>query len=144
MNNSKGFTLIELLVVIAVIGILASVVLASLNSARAKSKQAAAKAQLKEMYTHAAIYYDTTGGGSFSNLLSDVTMLGMYNKVIATLDNETNRGNGYTADGYYFAIRGKTNCLCVSDKSGLIEYPQGGTVTAGYCALTPAESLPCK
>lgn len=34
----KGFTLIELLVVIAIIGILASVVLDSFNSAKEKSK----------------------------------------------------------------------------------------------------------
>jgi prepilin-type N-terminal cleavage/methylation domain-containing protein len=33
MNLRKGFTLIELLVVIAIIGILASVVLTSLNAA---------------------------------------------------------------------------------------------------------------
>lgn len=65
MNKTKGFTLIELLVVIAIIGILSSVVLASLNTARAKGADAAIKSQLASIRSQAEIYYDGTGAGSY-------------------------------------------------------------------------------
>ena len=57
-NFKKGFTLIELLVVIAIIGILSSVVLASLNTARSKGSDAAIKGNLSGMRAQAELIYD--------------------------------------------------------------------------------------
>lgn len=58
-KQQKGFTLIELLVVISIISLLASVVLASLNSARTKARDARRIADLKEIQKALEFYYDT-------------------------------------------------------------------------------------
>src|ERR1035437_924552 len=58
-RSERGFTLIELLVVIAIIGILSSIVLASLNTARAKGADAATKANLANARAQAELYYDS-------------------------------------------------------------------------------------
>ncbi|MBU1292561.1 type II secretion system GspH family protein [Patescibacteria group bacterium] len=60
----RGFTLIELLVVIAIIGILSSVVLASLNQARVKGRNAGTTQQIRE-YKNALALYALDNGGQF-------------------------------------------------------------------------------
>jgi prepilin-type N-terminal cleavage/methylation domain-containing protein len=70
-NDNRGFTLIELLVVIAIIGILSAVVLASLNTARAKGRDAARQTAIHNIQIALELYYSVNGqyplsGGAIS------------------------------------------------------------------------------
>lgn len=55
--RQKGFTLIELLVVISIIGLLASVVLVSLNGARKKARDIARKSTLRQIASALELYF---------------------------------------------------------------------------------------
>lgn len=78
--KNRGFTLIELLVVISIIGVLASVVLTSVNTARAKSRDARRISDTRQIKLALDLFYDkyghyiisgqcraTTPNGSWSN-----------------------------------------------------------------------------
>src|SRR5688572_11933482 len=58
MKTARGFTLIELLVVISIIGILATLVAANLNSARSRARDAQRKSDLKNIETAFRLYYN--------------------------------------------------------------------------------------
>jgi len=60
-KTNKGFTLMELLVVIAIIGILAAIVIVSLNRARNKGKDAAIKAQMGQLRSSAEMFMEDNG-----------------------------------------------------------------------------------
>ncbi len=71
MKKQKGFTLIELLVVIAIIAILSTVVMAGLNSARAKGRDSRRLADIKQLqkalelcFDHGVGYPVITGGAT--------------------------------------------------------------------------------
>ncbi len=57
----KGFTLLELLVVIAIIGVLAAIVMASLNSARVKSRDAKRVSDIRQIKVALDLYFNDFG-----------------------------------------------------------------------------------
>jgi prepilin-type N-terminal cleavage/methylation domain-containing protein len=57
----RGFTLIELLVVISIIGILSSITLVSLNSARQRARDTRRLADLRQVQLALEIYFDRHG-----------------------------------------------------------------------------------
>src|SRR6056297_2892443 len=61
-KNKKGFTLIELLVVIAIIGLLSTLAIVALNSARQKSRDAKRVSDIKQIQTALELYYNDNFG----------------------------------------------------------------------------------
>jgi len=137
----KGFTLIELLVVIAVIGILAAVVLASLNSARAKGKIAAVKSNLRNMIPAAELYY--TNNATYANLCNTGGPLqGMIDAIVATggqascytnsLFHDRSWGVAAVFDGNYYGVNSQG--IITIDKVASATGTWDGGMTTCYAA----------
>lgn len=100
MKKQKGFTLIELLVVIAIIGLLATIVLISLNTARAKARDARRIADFRQIAAALEMFYDQTG--SYPRSPGHATWSGHWEYFSQCLESGTNCG--FTVSSYQSVI----------------------------------------
>jgi prepilin-type N-terminal cleavage/methylation domain-containing protein len=136
----KGFTLVELLIFIAIIGILASIVLVSVFSARQKAADSRIRNNIAQLRWEAEIVYDTQGA-SFDdwsthpsvsqqvNILLDDIVLALKGAGAATVrdtDNDT-----YCVSAPLVSISGRHYCV---DAGGVF-----AEVTAPCPATAPFE-----
>ena len=70
----KGFTLIELLVVISIISLLSSIILAALNTARAKARDATRLSDMHQIQISLELYRDTYGNYPYVDPAAETTL----------------------------------------------------------------------
>ena len=132
-KNKKGFTLIELLVVIAIIGLLATLSVIALNTARVKARDARRVSDIKQIQTALEMYFDASSTypvAASGNLVPTST----YISSVPT--NPTPRTDGSCPNvDYTYTITGDplgssyTLSYCLSNLAG---------ATAGRATATPA------
>lgn len=103
---TKGFTLIELMVVIAIIGVLASIVMVSLATARAKGRDARRVSDMKNIQLALEQYYN-------DNLKYPSTLGTLAPNYINNIPTDPS-GSSYKNSGNYYYVAanaaGSTNC----------------------------------
>lgn len=127
----RGFTLIELLVVIAIIGLLSTLAVVALNSARLKARDAKRVADVKQIQTALELYFNdqqnypagtgTLGSSAFACLntagFATAGCSGAYMGLIPTNPTPNGAAYVYTSDGtsgvysITFSLEGQTGGL---------------------------------
>jgi len=146
LKTSRGFTLIELLVVIAIIGILSSVVLASLNTARSRGTDAKIQSELRSLSVNAELYYDTnnsyrTSGSTVSGCSTAGTLFAATTPNIAQFVtsisgssgsltcNVAANGSAYAASARLVSNTAQYFCVDSTGKASITTSALGSTAT---------------
>ena len=147
---ARGFTLIELLVVVAIIGILSSIVLASLNTARIKGADAARISDVNSIETALEMYYNDNGGYPtssnssngdvwFSDSILTSKLVPKYISSMPALliaDNDHYYSLGVTSGvstGYDLLIYvAKTNSWCESNPQRILDGAWGASIACNF------------
>jgi len=119
-TKKKGFTLIELLVVIAIIGLLTTLALLALDSARKSSRDAKRITDVKQMQTALELYFNDVDGyaGTFGGIPIN----------IGNISGENCNDTG-------------SACICL-DSNGFVEACSADPNDIIYMGQLPADPIP--
>lgn len=143
-RNVQGFTLIELLVVISIIGILSTVVLNSLGTARLKGRDATRISDLKQIQLALELYFES-GNNAYPAALSNLSP-----QYVQTVPRDPRTGSNYifeqtgSGTGYHVgALLELSNDILLTDADATTTSFGGATSDCATTGITVAANERC-